>query len=43
MTAKNEYNILFENLWNMDEKGYLLGMSRVLYTLYNLILLFEQV
>ena len=40
MTAKNEYNILFEN---MDEKGYLLGMSGVLYALYNLILLFEQV
>ena len=43
MTAKNEYNILFENLWNMDEKGYLLGISGVLYALYNLILLFEQV
>ena len=43
MTAKNEYNILFENLWNMDEKGYLLSISGVLYALYSLILLFEQV
>ena len=36
MAAKTKYNIQFENSWNMDEKGYLLGLFHTQCASYNL-------